>query len=158
MAIREATREDTEPLISLCKTIGLFQPNELEELSSMLSAYFEDSLNGQHRWLTDEKDGELIGVVYYAEETFADGVFNLLLIGVHRDHQKQGRGTELLRHVEQELKSKGERILIIETSGLEKFEGTRAFYRKNGYDEEARIREFYNVGEDKIIFRKALNV
>ena len=154
--IRNVTPEDTEALMSLCNAIGLFQPNELEELSGMLSAYFEDSLNGQHKWLVDEEDGELIGVAYYAEETFAYGVSNLLLIGFHPDRQREGRGTELLLYVEQELREKGDRILIVETSGLESFEATRAFYKKNGYDEEARIREYYNPGEDKIVFRKAL--
>jgi hypothetical protein len=39
---------------------------------------------------------------------------------------------------------------------LPTFERTRAFYAKNGYDQEARIRDFYKSGEDKIVFRKAL--
>jgi len=56
------------------------------------------------------------------------------------------------------LRNKDGRILIVETSGLESFGATRAFYRKNGYDEEARIRDFYNPGEDKIVFRKVLNI
>lgn len=42
-------------------------------------------------------------------------------------------------------------------SGLDSFELTRSFYRKNGYDEEARIRDFYRAGDDKIVFRKALD-
>lgn len=156
--IRDVTQEDTEAIMHLSKAIGLFQPDELEELSRMLSAYFENSLNGQHKWLTDDEDGELIGVAYYAEEVFANGVFNLLLIGVHPDRQREGRGTQLLSYAEQELKAKGKRILLVETSSLESFEATRAFYRKNEYDEEARIREYYNPGEDKIVFRKTLNV
>ena len=44
----------------------------------------------------------------------------------------------------------------METSGLASFESTRKFYRKCGYEEEARIREFYQAGEDKIVFRKLL--
>ncbi len=152
--IRDVTHEDKTALINLCQITGLFQPHELEELSNMLSAYFEDKIG--HKWLTDEEDGELRGVPYYAEETFASGVSNLLLIAVHPDYQRKGRGTKLLRHVEAELKSMDKRILIIETSGLDSFEATRAFYRQNGYDEEARIREYYNPGEDKIVFRKAL--
>lgn len=154
--IRDVTHEDKAALINLCQITGLFQPHELEELSNMLSAYFEDSLEVGHKWLTDEEDGELRGVAYYAAETFASGVSNLLLIAVHPDYQRKGRGTELLRHVEAELRRKGERILIIETSGLDSFAATRAFYRQNGYEEEARIREYYNPGEDKIVFRKAL--
>jgi ribosomal protein S18 acetylase RimI-like enzyme len=36
-------------------------------------------------------------------------------------------------------------------------ENNRAFYKKLGYYEEAIIREFYQTGEDKIVFRKSLN-
>jgi hypothetical protein len=54
------------------------------------------------------------------------------------------------------LAASGERVLLVETSGLPEFGRTRAFYLHLGYAEEARIREFYQAGEDKIVFRKAL--
>ncbi|MCW6511298.1 GNAT family N-acetyltransferase [Lichenifustis flavocetrariae] len=78
------------------------------------------------------------------------------LIAVHPDRQGQGRGTALLRHVERVLAARGQRVLLVETSALPAFERTRAFYRQSGYGEEARIRDFYQAGEDKIVFRKAL--
>lgn len=62
----------------------------------------------------------------------------------------------MLYYIEQILIARGERVLLVETSSLETFAGTRNFYRKCGYDEEARIREFYQTGEDKIVFRKSL--
>jgi len=154
--IRPTKLEDTEALMALCKVTGLFQPQELEVLGDMLNAYFQGALGEDHCWIVDDDDG-LMGVAYYAPEKFADGVWNLYLIGIHPDRQGEGRGTTLLRYVENSLALRGERILIIETSGLGSFERTRAFYRKNGYDEEARIREFYRAGEDKIVFRKVLN-
>jgi ribosomal protein S18 acetylase RimI-like enzyme len=40
--------------------------------------------------------------------------------------------------------------------GIPAFERPRAFYRKNGYIEEARIREFYEAGADKVVFWKHL--
>ena len=61
-----------------------------------------------------------------------------------------------MRHVEQALAADGQRLVLVETSGLPSFEKTRAFYKKLGYNEEARIREFYQTGEDKIVFRKAV--
>ncbi len=61
-----------------------------------------------------------------------------------------------MRHIEQALAANGQRLLLVETSGLPRFEKTRAFYKKLGYNEEARIREFYQAGEDKIIFCKAI--
>lgn len=85
-----------------------------------------------------------------------EGTWNLYLIAIHPSYQRQGRGAALLNHIEYMLAKHGERVLLVETSGLEDFEYVRAFYRKSGYDEEARIREFYKAGDDKIIFRKAL--
>lgn len=60
-----------------------------------------------------------------------------------------------MRHVEETLKARGGRMLLVET--LASFERTRAFYAKCGYEEEARIRDFYTEGADKIVFRKVLS-
>ena len=70
--------------------------------------------------------------------------------------QSRGVGATLVRHIESVLAARGERVLLVETSGLPEFERTRAFYLANGYDEEARIREFYAAGEDKVVFAKVL--
>ena len=67
-----------------------------------------------------------------------------------------GLGSALLRHVEGGLRQNGQRVLIIETSSLDGFELTRRFYLKHGYSEEARIRDFYAAGEDKVVFWKGL--
>ncbi len=95
-------------------------------------------------------------MAYVAPERMTEGTWNLYLIAIHPDYQRQGRGVALLRHVEQVLADRGERLLLVETSSLESFEYVRSFYRKSGYNQEARIREFYKAGDDKIIFRKAL--
>lgn len=61
-----------------------------------------------------------------------------------------------MRHIEQTLTNQGERVLIAETSSLPELEKARNFYLRQGYDQEACIREFYKAGDDKITFRKAL--
>ena len=152
--IRPTTPDDTAALIALADRIG-FQPNEIEELGEMLSNYFGGNLGRDHFWITDN-DGEPMGVAYYAPERMTEGTWNLYLIAVRPDRQGQGRCTALLRYVEQALTARGERVLLVETSGLTSFEGTRAFYRKCGYDEEARIRDYYKAGDDKIVYRKVL--
>lgn len=62
-----------------------------------------------------------------------------------------------MSYVENLLKENGHRILLVETSGLPEFELTRKFYDKLGYKREAVIREFYQEGEDKVVFWKKLN-
>ena len=141
--------------MALTEATGMFTGDELEALAGMLSAYFDGEIGDDHAWLVDD-DGGLQGAAYYAPEVMAHGVWNLLFIGIQQAERRRGRGEALLRHVEQALKDRGERLLLVETSGIEAFEPARRFYRKNGFDEEARIREFYKAGEDKIVFRKAL--
>ncbi len=144
-------------LIALVDATGLFQPNQLDELGGMLADYFGGNSDSDHFWITDEDDNDgPVGVAYCAPEQMTDGTWNLQLIAIRPDRQGQGRGATLLRYVEQTLTARGARVLLVETSGLASFERTRAFYRKCGYDEEARIRDFYKADDDKIVYRKAL--
>ncbi len=154
--IRPIMPEDTGELIHLAKEIGLFSPDELEELRQMLADSLSEEGETHPFWITDDDDG-LVGLAYCEPERMTSGTWNLQLIGVHPTHQKQGHGGKLLRFVEETLAGRGARILLVETLGTPNFEHVRAFYRKNGYDEEARIREFYAEGADKVVFRKVLS-
>jgi ribosomal protein S18 acetylase RimI-like enzyme len=153
--IRLTTPNDTTALLALTEATGLFESNQIEELAQMLNQHLGDEADSQGIWFTDY-DNEPVGVAYVAPERMTDGTWNLYLIAIHPDHQKQGRGAALLQYVEQMLTERGERVLLVETSGTADFEYVRVFYRNNGYEEEARIRDFYTDGVDKIVFRKLL--
>jgi ribosomal protein S18 acetylase RimI-like enzyme len=150
--IRPVMPDDVTALKSVIDAVGLF-PSEM--LDGMLTEYFAGGADNKQIWLTDDEAGPF-AVAYYAPERMTDGTWNLYLIAVHPDRQNEGRGAALLQFVEDALAARGERVLLVETSGLSEFERTRAFYIKCGYDREARIRDFYKAGDDKIVFRKAL--
>ncbi len=153
--IRPIAPDDTNALIAIAGAIG-FRPDELEELSEMLADYFNGNSDSDSFWMTDDDNGP-VGVAYCEPERMTDRTWNLLLIAIRPDRQRQGRGVTLLRHVEQTLAAGGGRMLLVETSGLPEFDRARAFYAKCGYEEEARIRDFYAAGDDKVVFRKFLN-
>ncbi len=155
--IRPTTLEDSAAILALAVSSGLFPADATEEVAGVLAGSLDGSLGPDHVWVTDD-DGGPVGVAYYAPERMADGTWNLYMIAVHPNRQRQGRGAALVRHVEQALAARGVRILLVETSGLASFERTRTFYRSLGYEEEARIREFYKSGDDKVVFRKSLAV
>ena len=149
--IRRITHADLPAVKGVIDANGLFPSAMLDE---MTTAYLAPEPS-QDVWLTYD-DGGPIAVAYYAPERMTSGTWNLYLIAVHPDRQSQGVGAALMRHVEDALARSGERVLLVETSGLPEFARTRAFYAGIGYDEEARIRAFYAEGEDKIVFHKAL--
>ncbi len=153
--IRPITPNDKQAIMAIAEAIGLFSSQELEEFGSMLTEYFDGNMDSDRFWITYD-NGSPVGVAYYAPEPYTQGTWNLYFIAVHPNNQGQGYGARLLHYVEQMLAERGERVLLVETSGLSNFERTRAFYQKQGYEEEARIREFYKAGDDKVIFRKVL--
>lgn len=149
--IRPVIRADMPGIKAVIDAVDLFP-------SEMLDDMVADSLGeagGSDHWLTYELDGP-VAVAYYARERMTEGTWNLYLIAVHPSHQGRGIGEAMMSYVEGVLATQGERILLVETSGLAEFERTRSFYRKIGYEEEARIRDFYQAGEDKVVFRKVL--
>ena len=154
--IRAATINDIDAVKAIAIGTGLFGPDDWSGVEAIMS----DSVRGdlvEHTWIVLEDDASaVVGAAYYAPEPFSQRMWNLYFLGVHPDYQGDGSGGALVAHVERVLRSRGERVLIIETSGVAAFEATREFYRKHGYDEEARIREFYGPGDDKIVFWKAL--
>lgn len=149
--IRAVTAGDVGALAALIDATGLF-PGEM--LPGMAAGYLNDPA-ADEGWLTDDEGGPA-GVAYFAPERMTSGTWNLLLIAVHPARQGSGRGTALLNEAERAVRARGGRMLLIETSGLPEFEAVRAFYRRRGYAEEARIRDFYALGDDKVVFRKLL--
>ena len=127
--IRPITPDDMAALKAVIDATGLF-PSHL--LDDMLAGYFDGDAGSDEIWLTDD-DGGPVAVASCAPERMTLGTWNLYLIAVHPERQGQGRGGALLRHVEQALAARGERVLLVETSGLPSFERTRTFYRKCGY-------------------------
>lgn len=154
--IRPITPADSAKVVALTISSGLFSEEDAAFLDKMLADYFTGKSQEGHVCLVDT-ESELLGVAYYAPEPVTNGTWNLLMIAVRGDCQGQGIGLRLLRHVEDTLRKDSQRLLLVETSGLPNFERTRQFYAKCGYEAEARIRDYYNNGEDKIIYRKVLH-
>lgn len=150
--IRPVTPGDVPALKALIDATGLF-PSVL--LDDMLGPYLAQATDGPI-WLT-AGHSSLAAVAYCAPEQLTSGTSNLYLIAVHPDRQQHGIGRALIANVERLLSVKGERLLVVETSGLPMFQGARDFYVRCGFEEEARIRDFYQDGEDKIVFRKQIS-
>lgn len=159
--IRAATADDTEAIRSLAIDNGMFEPESMGDFDEMMSGYLDGSLV-DHAWVVAENDkGDIVGAAYYAPEPFADRLWNLYFLAVRAGQHRDGSGTALIGHVEQALRQLGEgraRVLIVETSSLDAYAQARAFYRKHDYDEEARIRDFYGPGDNKVVFWKLLAV
>lgn len=152
-SIRKLIKADLDAIKSVIESTGLF-PAEL--IDGMTSDYFSNPQTTDI-WFTAKIDNKPIAIAYCAPERMTEGTYNLYLIAIHTDYQGKGLGSQIMEDIEDLLRGIGTRILIVETSGLDKFEQTRQFYNKRGYRREAVIREFYDKGDDKVVFWKKLN-
>lgn len=154
--IRETIPDDTEQLIQIAIDAEMFPAEASGFLGDMFSTHFASGESEGHVCLTDAEDGEPCGMAYARPVEATDGTWNLLMIVVAPGKQGSGRGRALMESVETTLRERGERLLLVETSGIESYDKTRQFYAGCGYTETARVPDYYAAGEDMVLFRKPL--
>ncbi|WP_299025777.1 GNAT family N-acetyltransferase [uncultured Sulfitobacter sp.] len=152
MIIRPTKRGDIPALQQVLDDTELF-PSEL--LPDMIDGFLTTA-DPADLWLTCKTDGTAVGFCYAVPEQLATGAWNMLAIAVAPAQQGNGCGSALVARLEADLKARNQRIMIADTSGTEAFAQTRMFYHQNGYTKEARIRDFWAAGDDKIVFWKSL--
>ncbi|MGI9577915.1 MAG: GNAT family N-acetyltransferase [Microthrixaceae bacterium] len=156
--VRLATPADVDAVKQLALDNHMFELDELADFDEMLDGFLGGELE-QHIWVVADVDGAIAGAAYYAPEPFADRMWNLYFLATDPDRHGAGVGSALMDHVHGDLRSQGAavaRTLIVDTSSLDGYEGARAFYRGQGFVEEARVRDFYGPGDHKVTFWKSL--
>ena len=155
--IRPTTPAETDTLVALTDATGLFKPFEVVALREVLDDFHATHHADDHHAVTCEIEGAIAGFAYYAPAPMTEGTWQLYWIAVRKDQQGRGIGSELLRYVEKDIReNRHGRLLFIETGSLPHYELTRQFYRKNGYEQHALLRDFYAKGDSMVVFRKAM--
>jgi ribosomal protein S18 acetylase RimI-like enzyme len=152
--IRPTTPADTPALVELTESTGVFKPHEIDALREVLDDYHGGNYQYNHVCVIDERHGKVVGYAYYAPDIMTDQTWYLYWIAVRRDTQARGVGSALLRHMEEDIRRRRGRLILIETSSMPHYEPTRKFYLKHGYEVGAVISDFYTDGDDLVIFRK----
>jgi ribosomal protein S18 acetylase RimI-like enzyme len=97
------------------------------------------------------------GYACYGPIPLTEAAYDLYWIVVNPASQGSGFGRRLLQHVEQDVLRRGGRMVLIETSSQESYGATVRFYERSSYLLAARIRNFYKIGDDKLVFQKELS-
>jgi ribosomal protein S18 acetylase RimI-like enzyme len=152
--IRPTIPADTEFLVPLTHATGVFKPIEIEALKEVLADYHAQMHKSGHKAITFDKDGQVLGFAYYAPAAMTDRTWYLYWIAVSKQSQARGLGGTLLKHVEDDIRALGGRVLFIETSSLPHYQLTRQFYVKHAYDKVAELPDYYSEGDNMVVFRK----
>ena len=138
---------------------GNFTPEEVATALELIDEWLE---LGEHSgYLTyvmesAERDSEVLGYVCFGPTPLTESTYDLYWIAVDKSKHRGGVGKRLLRFAEEEIARRGGKMLLVETSSQETYDGTIAFYEKSGYELVGKIKEYYKPGDDKLIFAKKL--
>ena len=104
-------------------------------------------------------DGEeLRGYACFGATPSTDGTYDVYWIAVHPEAQRLGVGAMLMTEVERQLRDRRARLVVVETSSRDDYAPTRRFYQKRGYQETARLRDFYAPGDDRLVLTKRVGI
>jgi ribosomal protein S18 acetylase RimI-like enzyme len=156
MNIRPAANADRERIREILIATGRFSRQEVGWAMELVdSALAHPERKDYEAYVLDE-ELTTVGYVLFGPTPMTDGVYDLYWIAVDPKQQGQGFGQFLLRFVENEVRRHAGRMLLIETSSKRSYAPTIRFYQRAGYHEISRIKDFYRIEDDKVVFCKHL--
>jgi GNAT superfamily N-acetyltransferase len=150
---------DVAAIQDIVVSTGFFYPHEVDVAVELVETRLrEGEASGYFFVFAEDGAGRTIGYACYGPVPCTIGSFDLYWIAVHQDCRGGGLGRSLLKEVESRVALARGRRIYIETSSRPMYEPTRSFYRRCGYAEEARMVDFYDDGDDKIIYSRRVGL
>jgi len=145
---------DDEIIRDMVVSTGFFYDFEIPVALELVREKIEHGEKSDYCFLFAEIDGKPVAYTCYGPIMGTEGSFDLYWIITHNDYRGKGIGKIILEKTHEIVKKMGGRLIIAETSTLEKYAPTRYFYDKMGYLLEAEIKDFYKIGDGKVMFVK----
>lgn len=154
--INQPKPQEIETLVALTKATGFFHADEVEVVREMFEDFVAHPGADEYIWIVfrEGEDTPPLGYACYGPASMAVGTYDLYWIAVDKRHQDKKIGRALLEFIERDLRARGARQLYIETSDTPQYTPTRAFYERRGYALVAHFRDYYDVGDGKVIYFK----
>lgn len=154
--IRKALVADHPVVIDIVKATNFFRPVEIEIACEVFDDAAMNKPGCNYQSYVAEVGDQLAGWICFGEAPCTLGTYDVYWIAVDPAQQRNRIGSKLLDFAEAKIRKQKGRMIVIETSGSEKFLPTRNFYERNGYTLVANVEEFYAPKDDKWIFCKRL--
>lgn len=156
LKIRKMIREDKGLLIRMVKKTGIFREKEIVVAMEVMDSYLKGTPD--YKIHVALKDGRPAGFACYGLNPISDGTYDLYWIVIDPLEQVKGIGKTLASYIEEEIRKEGGRLIVAETSSSPAYKPAHRFYERMGYRKVAEIKDFYAIGDNKLIFVKDLSL
>ena len=149
--------KDTQALLTMLETTEVFKDEEIRIAEELLEDYLNTQNPTDYRFYSYESEnGKIDGFACFGATHISKGTYDFFWLVVDPKKQRSGIGIELMIFIEEIIRKEQGRLIIVETSSVELYKPARKFYEKNGYQLLARIKDYYNIDDDLIIYGKYL--
>jgi ribosomal protein S18 acetylase RimI-like enzyme len=148
--------DDRHTVKALVERTGYFRADEIEIAIELVEERLARGASSGYEFIFAEIKATLVGYACYGPIPCTAASFDLYWIAVDPRQQRNGIGRALVEAVEHRIIARDGERLYIDTSGKDQYSPTRAFYERNGFYCDARLRDFYAPGDDRVIYAKVL--
>jgi len=153
--IRPMAASDRAAVVGIVESVHNFNQAEIACALELVDIYLKDKAQADYRIaVVEDCTSSVRAYACWGPVPLTSGTYDLYWIATHPGSQGQGFGRALMSYVETKVLEEKGRLLLIETSSKESYENTIEFYRSMQYEEILRIRDFYQVGDDMLMFMK----
>lgn len=146
--------DDPARVRTLVEATGVFSEEEARVAAQLVETTVDGSET--YRFLFAERKGEILGYTCFDQVPLSQVSWDLYWIAVAPEMRGTGLGQRLIERTAHIVARKHGRFLFAETSSREPYAPARAFYVRTGFVEVARFEDFYEEGDDKLIYRLSL--
>jgi GNAT superfamily N-acetyltransferase len=156
--IRPVGSGDREAVGSLIAGTGVFKPHEVDVALELVDIHLtKPGQDDYHPFVLAEEDGTVAAYACFGKNPMTAGTFDLYWLATRADRHGKGYGRAIVAFVEGRVRERGGYLLVIETSSKESYGSTRAFYDKIGCTLAARLPDYYDRGDDKLVYLRRLD-
>lgn len=147
---------DRDKVLDLLRATGSFSDAELDVADELVTIVLsQPHQTDYYAFVCEERRGDegvLTGFVLVGPTPATSGTWDLYWIASHPSTHGTGVAQTLDSFAKAFVRERGGYLLLAETSGRPGYARTRAFYRKQGYAELARIPDYYALNDDLVVF------
>jgi len=152
----EVFPSDVATVRALTSATGFFSQEEISVAVELVEERLAKGLRSGYHFFFAEHGGKVLGYTCFGPIPCTLSSFDIYWIAVLPAMQSKGVGRELLKRTEQKIKDLGGTRIYVETSARAQYQPTLRFYQRQGYSQEALLKDFYGPGDHKAVYLKIL--
>lgn len=148
---------DRNAIKTLLESTRVFYDFEIDVALEITDTFLINGEASGYYFYIAEQDGQVVGYINFGPTPCTRASWDIYWMAVKKDLQGHGLGTILMRMAEGKIEDMSGENIWIETSSRPDYLPTRRFYLKTAYVQVSELSDFYDKGDNKVIFVKYLN-